>query len=87
MAGVAAGAVTLASATSRGIAQSPPDTGFVFRGVTIQYDAAGNRVFRSQIPAIEINPELPFYEDSSMFVPGPNQGGDDTGPIDTLITP
>ena len=86
LAGVAAGAVTLAYPKDNEYLQSPPAITF-YNGITIQYDAAGNRVFRSLFPIIEINPNIFVYEDSTNIAPHMETGGEDMGPVDSLITP
>lgn len=87
LAGFAAVAASLAYSNGGEQPQNPPETGLFFSSITIQYDVAGNRTFRSKVPIPEINPDFPVTEDSTHIAPQPNEGDLETGPIDTLIIP
>ena len=51
-----------------------------FRGVSISYDAAGNRVFRSSMPQMELpGTEAPQPVDT-MITPGPDPRTGEAGP-------
>lgn len=51
-----------------------------FRGVSISYDAAGNRIFRSMMPQIELpGTETPQPIDT-MVTPGPDPRTGEAGP-------
>ena len=53
-----------------------------FQGVSISYDAAGNRVFRSSMPQIELpGTEAPQPVDT-MITHAPDPSGDETGPVE-----
>ena len=53
---------------------------FVFQGVSISYDAAGNRVLRSSMPQIGLpGTEFPEPVDATV-APGPDSGGGEVGP-------
>lgn len=53
---------------------------FVFQGVTISYDAAGNRVLRSSMPQIGLpGTEAPQPIDT-MITPGPDPRTGEAGP-------
>ena len=55
---------------------------FVFQGVSISYDAAGNRVLRSSMPQIGLpETEAPQPIDT-MVTHAPDPSGDETGPVE-----
>ncbi len=59
----------------------------VFHGITIEYDAAGNRIFRSKTPSVEVNPDH-YFEPVDTMATGPVQGGDGEVPgEDPVIEP
>ena len=52
----------------------------VFQGVSMSYDAAGNRIFRSMMPQIELpGTEAPQPVDT-MITPGPDPRTGEAGP-------
>ena len=54
----------------------------VFQGVSMSYDAAGNRIFRSMMPQIELpGTETPQPIDT-MVTHAPDPSGDETGPVE-----
>ena len=60
---------------------SDPPATFVFQGVSISYDAAGNRIFRSKLPPLELpGTDFPLPGDTTVVSPPPDPGGG-AGPI------
>lgn len=53
--------------------QSPLSQPFINQGITIEYDAAGNRIFRSKMPSVEINPDH-YSEQLDTLSTGPAPG-------------
>ena len=68
------------SPRSEGVHPARTTVEVVFQGGSISYDAAGNRVFRSRMPQIELpGTEAPQPVDT-MITPGPDPRTGEAGP-------
>jgi hypothetical protein len=53
-----------------------------FQGVSMSYDAAGNRIFRSMMPQLELPGTASPQPIDTMVTHAPDPSGDETGPVE-----
>lgn len=78
--GVAVCSETLAISTPKSVRQVPINPQWSL--ITISYDAAGNRVFRSLLAETAVNPDYPAWEDTLSQGPANGPGDGPALPID-----